>query len=134
MKILVCTHGRFGEELIKSVEMIGGVLKNVTAVSLLPSMSMDDYEEAVVKELDEQEEYLCLTDLFGGTPCNTLLHLSQNYNMEIICGVNLPILLETSSANSFESMNELKKHLLKVYETNGFDVLERIREGIKNGN
>ena len=42
-KILVCTHGRFGEELIKSAQMIGGnAFKNIKAVSLLPSMSMDD--------------------------------------------------------------------------------------------
>ena len=39
MKILVCTHGRFGEDLIRSTEMIGGKLKNITAVSLLEDMS-----------------------------------------------------------------------------------------------
>lgn len=53
-KILVCTHGRFGEELIKSAQMIGGnAFKNIIAVSLLPSMSMDDYYAAVAKELDK---------------------------------------------------------------------------------
>lgn len=53
-KILVCTHGRFGEELIKSAQMIGGnAFKNIKAVSLLPSMSMDDYYAAVAKELDK---------------------------------------------------------------------------------
>ncbi len=126
LKVLVCTHGKMGEEMIRSVEMIGGKLKNTVAVSLLEEMSMDDYYEAVEKELSKEMNYLCLTDLFGGTPCNTLLNLSQNYKMEIICGVNLPVLLETSMADNFDSITELKNHLIEVYNTNGFDVLKKL--------
>ena len=131
IKILICTHGRFGEELIKSTEMIGGKLKNVVAVSLLENMSMDDYYEAVKKELNENDTYLCLTDLFGGTPCNTLLDLSQNYPIEILCGINLPVLLEASSSYEYENLAELKKHLMEVYAMSGFDVLEKLR-GVNN--
>lgn len=127
MKILVCTHGRFGEELIRSAEMIGGKLRNITAVSLLEDMSMDDYYAAVKEGLDEQSVYLCLTDLFGGTPCNTLLNLSRDYNMEILCGVNLPMLLEASSSCGFTAVEDLKKHLMEVYAMNGFDVLEKMK-------
>lgn len=127
VKILVCTHGHFGEELIKSVEMIGGHLKNTVAVSLLENMSMDDYYEAVKNELDKNAINFCLTDLFGGTPCNTLLNLSQDYKMEILCGVNLPVLLETSNCD-FSSIEEVKKHLLDTYKISGFDILERMRE------
>ncbi|WP_279138735.1 PTS sugar transporter subunit IIA [Faecalicoccus pleomorphus] len=126
IKILVCTHGHFGEELIKSVEMIGGQLKNTVAIPLLENMSMDDYYNAVKKELDENKVNFCLTDLFGGTPCNTLLNLSRDYNIEILCGVNLPVLLETSNCN-FSSIEETKKHLMEIYQTNGFDVLEKMR-------
>lgn len=130
MKILVCTHGRFGEELIRSVEMIQGTVKNVAAVSLLPVMSMENYEEAVKKELDMKDEYLCLTDLFGGTPCNTLLNLSREYKLEILCGVNLPMLLEAVSSHHNGSLEDLKAHLIEIYVENGFDVLEKIRKGI----
>ncbi len=132
LKILVCTHGRMGEELIRSVEMIGGQLKDTVAVSLLPGMSMDDYYEEVKKELDSNKVNLCLTDLFGGTPCNTLLNLSREFKMEVICGVNLPVLLETSTADNFSTVEELKAHLIEVYKTCGFDVLEKL--GGHNGN
>lgn len=126
LNILVCTHGRFCEELIKSVEMIGGELKNTTAVPLLPTMSMDDYYNSVLEKLDQNKINLCLTDLFGGTPCNTLLNLSREHKMEIICGVNLPVLLETTTADNFESVDELKEHLVETYVNNGFDVLKRL--------
>lgn len=126
VKILICTHGCLGNELIKSVEMIGGKLKNTVSIPLLENMSMDDYYEAVKKELDEEKINFCLTDLFGGTPCNVLLNLSRDYNMEILCGVNLPVLLETSNCD-FSSIEETKKHLIEIYQANGFDVLEKMR-------
>lgn len=126
LNIVVCTHGRMCEELIKSVEMIGGELKNTVAVPLLSSMSMDDYYNAVLEKMDENKMNLCLTDLFGGTPCNTLLSLSREYKMEIICGVNLPVLLETTAADSYGSIEELKQHLVETYENSGFDVLKRM--------
>ena len=127
IKILVCTHGRFGEELIRSVEMIGGKLKNTVAIPLLENMSMDDYYMAVKEELSDDVTHLCLTDLFGGTPCNTLLNLSRDYHMEIICGVNLPVLLESSSFDHDTNMKDFKKHLIEVYKMNGFDVLEKMK-------
>lgn len=126
LNILVCTHGKMCEELIKSVEMIGGELKNTVAVPLLSSMSMDDYYNAVLEKLDANKVNLCLTDLFGGTPCNTLLNLSREYKMEIICGVNLPVLLETSTADNYSSVEELKEHLVETYANSGFDVLKKM--------
>ena len=126
LKVLVCTHGKMGEELIRSVEMIGGDLHNTVTVSLLENMSMDDYYDAVKEALDENVVNLCLTDLFGGTPCNTLCNLSQEYEMRIICGVNLPVLLETSTADNFGSVDELVEHLLEVYQACGFDVLKKL--------
>ena len=132
LNILVCTHGRMCEELIKSVEMIGGELKNTVAVPLLSSMSMDDYYNAVSEKMDENKVNLCLTDLFGGTPCNTLLSLSREYKVEIICGVNLPVLLETTMAHSYSSVDELKEHLVETYENGGFDVLKRMENNYGN--
>ena len=130
-KVLVCTHGRFGEELIKSVEMIAGPLTNTVAVSLLPGMSVEEYHEKLRTELDKENETLCLVDIFGGTPSHSVLYMSQEYQLDIICGVNLPVLLESSTMTSYDSKEEFKEHLIDVYKTNGYDVLERMRN---NGN
>ena len=130
-KVLVCTHGRFGEELIKSVEMIAGPLTNTVAVSLLPGMSVEEYHEKLRTELDKENETLCLVDIFGGTPSHSVLYMSQEYPLDIICGVNLPVLLESSTMTSYDSKEEFKEHLIDVYKTNGYDVLERMRN---NGN
>ena len=46
--------------------------------------------------------------------------------MRIICGVNLPVLLETSTADNFGSVDELVEHLLEVYQACGFDVLKKL--------
>lgn len=127
-KILVCTHGRFGEELIKSAQMIGGnAFKNIKAVSLLPSMSMDDYYAAVAKELDKDALSVCFVDLFGGTPCNTVLNLSREYNMEILCGVNMPMLLEVLTMNEDTEIDDLKERCVAAYGSNGFDVLKKLK-------
>ncbi len=133
-KLLICTHGKFGEELVRSVEMIAGKLNNTIAISLLPTMSIDDYIEKIRDNLEEENNYLCLTDLFGGTPCNSLVSLSREYNLDIICGVNMPMVLESTSILSSKSMDEIKEQLLHVYDNSGFDVLKKIKEGINNGN
>ena len=51
--IFVCTHGRFGEELIKSAEMIAGETENVFSFSLLPGMPPEDYHSMLEKQLEK---------------------------------------------------------------------------------
>ena len=84
--IFVCTHGRFGEELIKSAEMIAGKSENVYSFSLLPGMPPEEYKEMMEAALQKEagKKVLCLVDLFGGTPCTTCAILSQRYDMQII--------------------------------------------------
>ena len=96
-KILLGSHGRFAEELIKSAEMIVGELKNVRSFSLLPGMSLEEYMKEVDQELQrESERTLCLVDLFGGTPSNTFCALSRKYDNVVVTGLNLGMLLETN--------------------------------------
>ena len=99
--ILVGTHGRFSEELVKSCEMICGEQKNVRAVTLVPGEGPDDVVkkyEAAIKELDCTDGVLFLNDLFGGSPYNAACRLViSNESYGIVTGVNLPMLIEMCS-------------------------------------
>ena len=97
--LFLCGHGQFCLQLIESAKMIGASADNMFAFPLMPEMSPDDYSANLVEEFEkhQNENILCLADLFGGTPCMTLISLSQKYRFELLTGMNLPMLLEISN-------------------------------------
>ena len=121
--ILVLTHGKFGEELVKSVEMIVGSLKNVRALSLMPDMSAEEFKSITQEFLEEtNNEIICLVDMFGGTPSNTIMYLSQKYNMTIVSGVNMPMLLEVYMNLNTETPEKLADIALDTIFESGKNV------------
>lgn len=121
--ILVLTHGKFGEELIKSAEMIAGTLENVSALSLMPDMSAEEFRtktESYLEEIDN--EIICLVDLFGGTPSNTIMYLSQKYDITIVSGVNLPMLLEVYMNLDMNTSEELAELALETVIESGKNI------------
>ncbi|GCF95455.1 PTS fructose transporter subunit IIA [Enterococcus florum] len=95
LNIIVATHGQFGEELVKSAEMIIGPTENVYNLSLLPEKSFEDfYKEARAIFEEIEGPTIALVDLFGGTPSNVLTALTKQYDHKVLSGVNLPILID----------------------------------------
>ena len=95
LNIIIGTHGRFGEELVKSAELIAGKMETVKTVSLLPEMSFEDFMKQAEEVLTNTEKpYVVLVDLFGGTPCNVFTALSRKYGYDVVAGVNLPMLVD----------------------------------------
>ena len=94
--IVIGTHGRFGEELVKSASMIAGDMSHVKTCSLLPEYSFEDYMKAATELLDGLDDgfTIVLVDLYGGTPCNTFTVLSQKYHYDVLTGLNLPVLID----------------------------------------
>jgi PTS system mannose-specific IIA component/PTS system mannose-specific IIB component len=123
--IIVGTHGRFAEELVKSCEMICGEQSNVRAVTLVPGEGPDDVVakyEAAIKELDCTDGVLFLNDLFGGSPYNAACRLViSNEAYGIVTGVNLPMLIEMCSAQMADDGSDIKA------------LMERAVEAGKNG-
>ncbi|MCH3958336.1 MAG: PTS sugar transporter subunit IIA [Selenomonas sp.] len=123
--IIVGTHGRFAEELVKSCEMICGEQNNVRAVTLVPGEGPDDVVakyEAAIKELDCADGVLFLNDLFGGSPYNAACRLViSNEAYGIVTGVNLPMLIEMCSAQMADDGSDIKA------------LMERAVEAGKNG-
>jgi PTS system mannose-specific IIA component len=95
--LLVISHGRLAEELVNAVRTIVGPVDALEAVSIGWN---DDVEEssrriqAAVGRVDCGQGVLLLTDMFGGTPTNLALSLHEPGRIEIVTGVNLPMLIK----------------------------------------
>lgn len=128
--VFVCTHGRFGEELMKSAEMIAGEAENVFAFSLMPGMQPEDYRTMLERQLEKlgDGKVLCLVDLFGGTPCTTCAILSKTYDMQVISGLNLAMYIEVTSQKGNYAVNELKTIGLATLRESGKDVVKLLNE------
>ena len=86
---VILNHGRFGEELIKSAELIAGKTEHIHAVSLLSGMSIEEYYEEVRDYLTGvQGEILVLADLYGGTPSNVGMMLQREFSLHVVCGIH----------------------------------------------
>jgi PTS system mannose-specific IIA component len=95
--LLVVSHGRLAEELVNAVRTIVGPVEALEAVSIGWN---DDVEESsrrirdAVRSVDCGQGVLLLTDMFGGTPTNLALSLHEPGRVEIVTGVNLPMLIK----------------------------------------
>lgn len=109
--IIIAAHGKFSEELLKSSEMIFGTQTNVAAVTFKPGEGTEnlvDKYNTLIDELDCTDGVLFMVDLFGGSPFNAASMIAlKNDNMEIVTGVNLPMLLEVFGSKEFSSLSEL---------------------------
>ncbi len=112
--ILVTTHGNVGKELIKAVEMIKGTPKGVLHLSMDQTKGLEELKKeiaAAIKKLDQGQGVLILTDLFGGTPSNIALSLLKPGKVEVVTGVNLPMLLKLSEIQEGVSLKDFAVHI-----------------------
>lgn len=116
MQIIIMNHGRFGEEMIASAEMLFGKIENARAVSLMSGMSIEDFLIEAESILSSSgEDALVLTDLYGGTPCNVAMMLKQKYRIRIVCGVNMPMLIEAvSSSTTMSDLDDVAERIIDV--------------------
>lgn len=123
-RIIVGTHGRFGEEIIKSAKLILGESELFEAVSLLPEMSLENYLEEADKALSNADEnVIVFVDLLGGTPSNVFTILSKKYNYPIVTGVNLPVLLDAyfkANGDDFNAHDEAENFTTVISESSTF--------------
>jgi PTS system mannose-specific IIA component len=107
--VLVITHGNLGSELIKVAELIKGRLDGIQHVSVNASKGMDEIKKDImtaVKKVDGGSGVLILTDLFGGTPSNISLSFLKSGKIEVVTGVNLPMLLKLSDLKGEKNLGE----------------------------
>ena len=126
--ILVCTHGYTSKYLIQTAEMIVGPQENIGFINFIDGDSTLDLKrkyQKEIQELDCSKGLLIMVDLFGGTPFNTIGILAYgNMNMEVITGVNIPMLVETFLSRELLDLRELLVHA-ETAGRNGITFLEK---------
>lgn len=93
IKILVAAHGDLGREYIRTLELIVGKCENVEAVAIDIQTPFDALRDIVRNSLDAGAGTLIVTDMFGGTPSNISLPYLAEGTVEIVFGLNLPMLI-----------------------------------------
>lgn len=94
--IVILTHGLFGEEIFKSAEMILGRQDKVEIISMQAGFSLDNIAGQLedIINIYSSDSCLVFTDMFGGSPSNISMAFLGSYNIEVVSGVNLPMLLK----------------------------------------
>ncbi len=106
--VVATSHCRLAEEMLTVAEMIVGPLQNCKAICFKPDMAVDEMMKLLresIKEVDQGKGVLVLTDLFGGTPANISLSF-QGPAVEVVCGMNLPMLIKLAGCRSGYSLSE----------------------------
>ncbi len=99
--LVLVTHGRLAEEFVRAMIHVVGPQERVAPIAIGPD---DDMEErradiaAAIQEVDVGRGVIVLTDLFGGTPSNLAISLMERGRVEVIAGMNLPMLIRLGSA------------------------------------
>lgn len=118
VSIVILNHGRLGQELIASAEMIIGKISDIQAVSLLQGMSIEEFYKAADQVVSPLEgEVIIMTDLFGGTPCNVAMMLQQKYHIRVLCGMNLPMLIDLVNSRDMDLCGDMDELIGQVLET-----------------
>ena len=92
--LVLISHGRFCEELKKSVDMIMGTQKDIYTVGLLPDESAKDFRVNFEKKINGLKKVTVLADLMGGTPCNVVSQLIlEGKEIELYAGMNMPMVI-----------------------------------------
>ncbi len=101
--VVVVTHGQLAIELVNAAEMIVGDLPQFTAVSIGWHDDVNDAREEIVQAIERvrgEDGVLVLTDMFGGTPSNLGMTFLEKDRIEVVTGVNLPMLIKLAAPQS----------------------------------
>ena len=115
---IIATHAGLAAGLLEAVEMIAGKQENLLAVSLQEGDGLEILIERLQKAaaMMEKEELVIFTDLFGATPFHAASVLRAQIGCHVVCGVNLPLLLDFTVKRESKSLEDIKESLHAVSE------------------
>jgi PTS system mannose-specific IIA component len=108
--LLIVCHCDLGKELLSAVELIVGSLEAAESISITPSTDSEEILKTIaerVKALNRGGGVMILTDMFGGTPCNVSLSFLKKGTVEVLTGVNLPMVIAIAQHRHQLSLEEL---------------------------
>ncbi len=107
--LVLVTHGNLALEFISAMQHVVGKQENVAAVCIGPEDDMEMRRQEIldkVSEVDSGAGVIVLTDMFGGTPSNLAISIMDRANVEIIAGVNLPMLIKIATLRKEKNLKE----------------------------
>ena len=110
--MVLVTHSQLAVELIAALEHVVGPQRNIEAVCIGPDDNIDKRRREILTSIDsvnDGEGVVVLTDMFGGTPSNLAISVLSKDSVEVIAGVNLPMLIKLSTARESETLAEAVK-------------------------
>jgi PTS system mannose-specific IIA component len=133
--IVIVTHGQLGDALIEAAEFILG-----NRPEAIESISIDLNENAEklrnkiargIKKVQDREGILILTDMFGGTPSNLSYSFLEEGHIEVLSGVNLPVLIQAASLRGKEMNLEELAANLEIFGKKSISLASGILKGNK---
>ncbi len=107
--MLLVTHGRLAAEFIAALEHVVGTQRNIAAVCIGPEDDMEQRRQDILRCVGEVETgngVVILTDMFGGTPSNLAISVMDRGKIEVIAGINLPMLIKLASLRQTQPLAE----------------------------
>jgi PTS system mannose-specific IIA component len=98
--MVLVTHGRLAEEFVAALEHVVGPQKNVATICIGPDDDMEARRADIisaVKQVDDGAGVVLLTDMFGGTPSNLAISVLEGGKIEVVAGINLPLLIKIAT-------------------------------------
>ncbi len=107
--VVVVSHGKLARELVAATEHVVGPQANFRAISIEADDDMEARREQIIetsKACDDGDGVVILTDMFGGTPSNLAISVMPKGRIEVIAGVNLPMLIKLAEVRAETSLSE----------------------------
>ncbi len=107
--LVIVTHGGLAQEFLAALEHVHGPQEQVVAISIGPTDDMETRRVEIVDavgNVDTGEGAILLTDMFGGTPSNLAISVMEQAKVEVIAGVNLPMLIKLASIRGESKLEE----------------------------
>jgi mannose PTS system EIIA component len=107
--MVLVTHGRLADEFIAALEHVVGPQRNVAAVCIGPEDDMEQRRGEIIDQVsrvDDGSGVVVLTDMFGGTPSNLAISIMDRAKIEVIAGMNLPMLIKLASVRNTEKLGD----------------------------
>lgn len=126
--VVIVTHYRLGEEFLQALRLIVPNPPDFHAVAIDPKQSVDEMRSAIAGAMasaDKGNGVLVLTDMFGGTPSNISLSFLDERQVEVVTGVNLPMLIKLATLTEDNTLDELAR-LIKNYGQRNISVASEI--------
>lgn len=128
---VVVTHGKLADELVSTAEEIVGSMEGLVPVSITSSSSQEEARQMIAKAIrsvDKGNGVLILTDLFGGTPSNLSISFLEDKKVEVVTGVNLPMMMKLPNVCRDQDIDDTAK-LLQSYARENISIAGELLKG-----